>query len=343
MPSFVLVITITIVVLALIFDFINGFHDTANAIATSVATRVLTPRQAIIMSAMLNFLGAFISVSVAKTVGSDIIHTNLVAEYVIIGALLGAIAWNLITWYYGIPSSSSHALIGGLIGSAVVYNVFNHKNGLEVVQWGNLLEKVIIPLILSPILGFVIGFLFMIALNWILRKVRPATVTKVFSKAQIASAAAMALNHGLNDAQKSMGVISLALFSGGLISTFYIPVEVKMACALAMALGTSIGGWKIIKTMGVNMAHLAPVNGFAAETSAAVIIFTASMFKAPVSTTHIISTAIMGVGASKRLTSVRWSVAKQIVWAWVFTIPVAAILSGTVMFIIMLIGKLFQF
>ena len=341
MPSFVLVVTISIVVLALSFDFINGFHDTANAIATSVATRVLTPRQAIAMSAVLNFIGAFISVSVAKTVGSDIIYTHMVAEYVVIGALIGAIAWNLITWYYGIPSSSSHALIGGLMGSAIVYNLVQHKNGLAAVQWGNLLEKVVLPLILSPILGFGIGFLFMIGLNWILRKMRPATVTKVFSKAQIASAAAMAFNHGLNDAQKSMGVISLALFTGGIISTFYIPWEVKVACALAMALGTSIGGWKIIKTMGVNMAHLAPVNGFAAETSAAVIIFAASMFKAPVSTTHIISTAIMGVGASKRLTSVRWSVAKQIVWAWVFTIPVSAIISGTVMLLLMLIGKLF--
>jgi len=330
MPSGVLIITIAVVILALGFDFINGFHDTANAIATSVSTRVLTPRAAILMSAVLNFIGAFLSSEVAKTVGSGIIDPKAVIPEVVIAALLGAIIWNLITWYFGIPSSSSHALIGGLLGSAIVYKSMS----LQVVNWMQLWDKIILWLILSPVIGFASGYIIMIALQWILRKTRPATVTKVFSKAQIASAAAMALNHGMNDAQKSMGIITMALVSAGALTTFTVPTWVKFSCAVAMALGTSIGGWKIIKTMGHNMAKLAPVNGFAAETGAAAVIFTASMMHAPVSTTHIISTSIMGVGASKRLSSVRWTVAKNIVWAWVLTIPICAVLSGVSIFII---------
>lgn len=330
MPSSILFVTIIVVVLALCFDFINGFHDTANAIATSVSTRVLTPRKAILMSAVLNFVGAFLSSEVAKTIGSGIVHPDKVIPEVIISALVGAIIWNLITWYFGIPSSSSHALIGGLIGSAVVYNSMS----IKVIAWSILWNKVIVWLIISPIIGFIAGYIIMIALQWILRKTRPTTVTKVFSKAQIASAAAMALNHGMNDAQKSMGIITMALVSAGALTKFEVPTWVKLGCAVAMALGTSIGGWKIIKTMGQNMAKLAPVNGFAAETGAAAVIFVASMMKAPVSTTHIISTSIMGVGASKRLSSVRWTVAKSIVWAWVLTIPITAIISGICIFFI---------
>lgn len=322
-----------VVVLALAFDFINGFHDTANAIATSVSTRVLSPRQAIIMAAGLNFFGAFLSAEVAKTIGSDIITPSSITQVVVLAALLGAIIWNLVTWYFGIPSSSSHALIGGLLGSAIVY-----KDSFDIVHWYVFMKKILLWLFLSPVIGFLIGGAIMILLNWILRSMRPRTVTRVFSKAQIISAAAMALNHGMNDAQKSMGVITMALVSGGILGSFTVPLWVKVACAIAMALGTSIGGWKIIKTMGVNMAKLAPVNGFAAEAGAAAVIFTASMLKAPVSTTHIISGSIMGVGASKRLSSVRWSLAKNIVSAWVLTIPTCAAMSG----IIVLILKIFM-
>jgi PiT family inorganic phosphate transporter len=316
-------ITIIVILFSLIFDFINGFHDTANAIATSVSTRVLTPREAIIMSASLNLVGSFVSVKVATTIGADIVNPNLIPQLVIVVALIAAIIWNLITWYYGIPNSSSHALIGGLLGSSIVYT-----GSLSVVNWHNFLVRVVLWLFLSPVIGFIMGYLLMILLFWILKDVRPKTVTKIFSKAQIASAAFMAFNHGANDAQKSMGIIAMALLSGGLISSFYIPVWVKICCAVAMALGTSIGGWKIIKTMGVNMAHLAPVNGFAAETGAALVIFTATMFHAPVSTTHIISTSIMGVGAAKRLSSVRWNLAKNIAWSWLITIPVCMLIAS---------------
>lgn len=324
--------TLIVVLFSVVFDFINGFHDTANSIATSVSTRVLSPRNAIIMSACLNFLGAFISTKVATTIGNGLVNPNAIPETVIIAALSGAIIWNLITWYLGIPSSSSHALIGGLIGAAIVY-----KSSFAIVNWPNFFNRVILWLFLSLILGFLSGFILMTILNWILRPVRPKIVTMIFSKAQIVSAALMALNHGGNDAQKSMGIIAMALLSGGLTTHFVIPVWVKLICALSMAFGTSIGGWKIIKTMGMNMAKLAPVNGFAAETGAAAIIFTATMFKAPVSTTHIISTSIMGVGAAKRFSSVRWGLAKNIFWAWIIAIPACALLSGVIISLIGLI------
>lgn len=317
-----------VVILALVFDFINGFHDTANAIATSVSTRVLSPFNAIILASLLNFLGAFINVKVAKTVGADLVNPNLVPQTVVVAALLAAITWNIITWYFGIPSSSSHALIGGLLGSAIVY-----KGTLFIVNWHNFFVKVLLWLFLSPIIGFIAGYIFMTLLYWLLRGFRPSTVSRIFSKAQIISAAWMAFNHGGNDAQKSMGVITMALLSGGVISRFDVPMWVRVACAVAMALGTSFGGWKIIKTMGVNMAKLAPVNGFAAETAAASVIFTATMLHAPVSTTHIISTSIMGVSASKRFSSVRWALARNIVWAWVLTIPICALMGGLVIYI----------
>lgn len=319
-------LTIIIVLLALCFDFINGFHDSANAIATSVSTRVLTMREAIIMSACLNLLGAFINVKVATTIGKGLINPGSIAQEVVVAALIAAIIWDIITWYFGIPSSSSHALIGGLLGAAIAF-----KGTTSVVNWGNFFRDVVFWLIASPVIGFVLGYIFMTIINYILRDARPSSVSKFFSKAQICSAALMAFNHGGNDAQKSMGVIALALFSGGLITQFYVPFWVKLGCALAMALGTSIGGYRIIKTMGMNMAKLAPVNGFAAETSAAAVIFTATMFNSPVSTTQIISTSIMGVAASKRFSSVRWALAKNIVWAWVFTIPVCAAISALVM------------
>lgn len=323
MPSSILYLTALIVILALIFDFINGFHDSANAIATSVSTRVLSMRSAVLMSASMNLLGAFINDKVAKTVGDGIVSPSLMAPSVIIVAIISAIIWDLITWYVGIPSSSSHALIGSLIGAAIVY-----QTSFSVVNWVNFLEKVIVPLILSPFLGFIFGYIFMILLEWILRKSRPSSVSKFFSKAQIASAMFMALNHGGNDSQKSMGVITMSLISAGFLKTFAVPTWVKISCAAAMALGTSFGGYKIIKTMGMNMAKLAPVNGFAAETSAAGVILSATIMDAPVSTTQIISTSIMGVAASQRLSSVKWILAKEIILAWIITIPCCGLIAS---------------
>jgi len=313
---------IMVVVLALGFDFINGFHDTANSIATSVSTRVLSPRQAIIMSASLNFVGALTSSKVAKTISSGLVDNTV--QYVIIATLIASIIWDLITWYIAIPSSSSHALIGALIGSSIAYS-----GGLSIVKWGGVLKKVLIPLISSPILGFLMGFFFMTVLFKLLRPFSQRFVNRWFSKLQIISAAFMAYSHGSNDAQKSMGIITLALV-GANLNKGHTDVQtwVMLACALSMAIGTSIGGWKIIKTMGVNMIRLQPIGGFAAETGAAIVIETMSAFGAPVSTTHVISTAIMGVGASKRLTAVRWALARNIVWAWIFTIPVTAILGA---------------
>ncbi|MHC1721314.1 MAG: anion permease [Clostridiaceae bacterium] len=326
MLSSAMIYLAVIVVLALAFDLINGFHDCANAIATTVSTRVMTLQQAILMSAAFNFIGAFMSTAVAKTIGNGLVNPVHINSEVIIAALVGAIAWNLITWYLAIPSSSSHALIGGLIGAAITFS-----GTIVIVDWLNFFWKVALWIFLSPLIGFVIGYFMMTLLNWVLRKTRPKIVTAIFSKLQIVSAMLMALNHGSNDAQKSMGIIAMALVSGGMISQFTIPLWVKISCALAMAIGTGIGGKKIIKTMGTNMAKLAPVNGFAAETSAAGIIFTATMLHAPVSTTHIISTAIMGVAASKRITAVKWVLAKDIVTAWILTIPASALLSALIM------------
>lgn len=320
---------VAVILLALVFDFINGFHDTANSIATSVSTRVLTPRQAILMAAVLNFVGALMSEKVAKTIYKGLVHGSL-EQYVIIAALLAAIIWNLITWYFAIPSSSSHALIGGLVGASVVY-----AWSLDKVIWSGVWEKVILPLITSPIMGFVFGYFIISLLNQLLRPFTQRIVNRWFSKLQIVSAAIMAYTHGNNDAQKSMGIITLALISGGLLGADAgVPLWVKIACAIAMATGTSIGGWKIIKTMGVNMIRLQPIGGFAAETAAAIVIETATSLGAPVSTTHVISSAIMGVGAAKRLSAVRWALARNIVWAWVLTIPVTASMGAIITMIL---------
>ncbi|BAH06301.1 inorganic phosphate transporter [Clostridium kluyveri] len=332
MLSGTLILTVVIVIIALVFDIINGFHDSANAIACCVSTRVLTLKDAVVMSAFFNFIGAFMSVKVAQTVGKGIVNPNDITQNVIIAALLGAIIWNLITWYFGIPSSSSHALIGGLVGSAIVY-----KSSFLIINWGSLFFEVILWLILSPIMGFIIGFVFMTIMNMILKNTRPSTVTKIFSKAQIFSAMLIAFNHGGNDAQKTMGIITMTLVSTGFLQVFAVPLWVKVCCALAMALGTGLGGKKIIKTMGCKMAKMAPVNGFSAEMGASAVIFTATMFNAPVSTTHIITTAIMGVGASKRFSAVRWAVVKDIVFAWIVTIPGCALISGVLVFLVELI------
>ncbi len=333
MLSSAFILTSIIVIAALIFDFINGFHDSANAIACSVSTRVLTLEQAVVMAAVLNFIGAFVNEEVAKTIGSGIVNPDHISQTVIVAALVGAIVWNIITWYFGIPSSSSHALIGGLVGSAMVF-----QWSLGIVNWSNLFWKVIIWIFLSPVIGFIIGFIFMTAINTVLRiiEAKPSSVSKIFSKAQICSGMLIAFNHGCNDSQKSMGIITMALISGRYITQFEIPTWVKICCAVAMALGTSLGGKKIIKTMGSGMAKLAPINGFSAEMSASAVMFTATMLKAPVSTTHIITGSIMGVGASKRFSAVKWVVAKNIVTAWVITIPASASIAALAMFLIKL-------
>jgi PiT family inorganic phosphate transporter len=308
---------VTVILLSVVFDFINGFHDTANSIATAVSTRVLTPRAATIMSATLNFVGALISAKVAETIASGIV-TCVLPQYVIAAALCGAIVWNLITWYVALPSSSSHALIGSLVGATIIVT-----NSFKTVNWKNILDKVIIPLFTSPVIGFVIGFFVMKLLYHILRLAKQRFVNKFFSKLQIFSAALMAYSHGSNDAQKTMGIIAMALVSGGYLKAQDgIPIWVKLICAVSMALGTSLGGWKIIKTVGMNMIKLQPVEGFAAETSAAIVIQIMTAVGAPVSTTHVISSSIMGVGSAKRLSAVNWSTAKSIVIAWVVTFPV---------------------
>jgi len=323
-------IIIIVIVLALGFDFINGFHDTANSIATSIGTKVLNPMQALGMAAVLNFVGAMLNTEVAKTIGTGIINTGIATPKIIAIALVGAIIWNLITWYLAIPSSSSHALIGALLGASIA----SHKLDFSVINWGGFFDKIIIPLISSPIFGLIFGFIFMFLLTWLFHKATHKKVNGLFKKLQICSAALMAYSHGSNDAQKSMGVITMALIAGGFLEgkNFAIPLWVKIACAVAMALGTMTGGWKIIKTMGVNMIKLEPIDGFAAETAAALTIQAATALGAPVSTTHVISSAIMGVGSCKRLSAVRWSLARTILVAWVLTIPCSAIIPSIIAF-----------
>lgn len=325
MHSTTLIVTILIVILSLSFDFINGFHDTATAVATTITTRALHPKTAILLCAVFNFVGAFMGTAVAKTVGDNIVSHEFIPQWAIVGVLISCIIWNLITWYFGIPSSSSHALIGSLIGGGIACN-----HTIHVVQWANVFDDVIVWLIVGPLIGFVLGYIIMVALNWILKPFKPRLVHRIFQKLQIVASAFMALNHGGNDAQKSMGIITMALLSGGLISEFEVPTWVIGACALAMALGTSVGGKKIIKTMGSGMAKLTPVGGFAAQMGAATSILGATLFDAPVSTTQVITTTIMGVGASKNVKSVKWGVAKNIIWAWVLTIPLSALISGAV-------------
>jgi len=319
------VTTLIVIFLALAFDFINGFHDTAISIATTVSTRVMTPRLAILMAAVLNFAGALVSSEVAKTISAGLVETGfMIPMYVIIAALVAAIVWDLVTWYYGIPSSSSHALIGGLLGSVIACSL-----SLDNVNWDGVFNKVLIPLVTSPVVGFVLGFFIMKSLFVVFTRATPQFVNHSFAKLQIVSAAWMAFSHGKNDAQKSMGIITLALFSAGVVTDKgVIPWEVMLACATAMAIGTSIGGWRIIKTMGCNMIRMQPINGFAAQTGAAMVIETASHFGMPVSTTHVMSSSILGVGAAKRANAVRWGVARGIVAAWLWTIPVCGLLGA---------------
>ncbi len=315
---------IAIILIALLFDYTNGFHDTANAIATSVSTRALSPRVAVLMAAVLNMVGAFIGKKVAETVGAGIIETGGVTLQLVLAALIGAVAWNLITWYFGIPSSSSHALIGGLVGAAIA------AGGVSLVQWDGVVEKVIVPMIGSPLIGFFVAYFLMIGLLWLVRRWPPLPVNRTFRILQPISAGFMALSHGRNDAQKTMGVITLALVASGHLDDFAIPFWVVLACAGAMALGTYSGGWRIINTLGNKVIKLDPIHGFAAETSAASVIQVASVLGFPVSTTHTITTAIMGVGATKRLSAVRWGVAGNIVTAWILTLPASALMAAGV-------------
>jgi len=311
--------------LAVIFDYINGFHDTANAIATSVSTRALRPEHAILMSATANFVGALTGTAVAKTISSGLADTPPGADgqTIVAAALVGAIVWNLITWRLGIPSSSSHALIGGLLGAVVV------SVGAEAIKVDGVLTKVLLPLVLSPILGIGIGFLSMVVILNIFRRANPRRINERFRRLQVVSAAAMAFSHGSNDAQKTMGIMTLALVAAGLLpADSAIPLWVIVLAATAISLGTAAGGWRIIRTMGQRVVKLDPVHGFAAETTAASIIYTASHFGMPVSTTHVISSAIMGVGASDRLSAVRWGVAGNIVIAWILTIPASAAVAA---------------
>lgn len=314
------ILLVFVIILALIFDFINGFHDTANAIATSVSTRVLSPKVAVMMAAVLNMVGALAGTAVAKTVGSGLVDAVCITQLTVIASLLSAIIWDLITWYFGLPTSSSHAILSSMVGAAVATS----GTGV-IIEKG--VYKVLLGLIFSPILGLILGFFMMVLLTWICRKSTPSAVNKVFNKLQIMSAAYMAFSHGNNDAQKTMGIITMALVSYYKLPDFHVPTWVILLCAVAMACGTAIGGWRIIKTLGVRLVHLKPIHGFAAEASAASIIELGSSFGLPLSTTHVISSTIMGVGASKRLSAVRWGVGGNIVLAWVLTIPACILLA----------------
>ena len=322
MPEGFTLALIVVLGLAVVFDYINGFHDTANAIATSVSTRALKPHWAIAMSAVANFAGALTGTEVAKTVGAGLISAQFESQAVIAAALIGAIVWNLLTWRLGIPSSSSHALIGGLLGAVMVAGGFGAWNTDGIVN------KVLLPLIASPIGGLLIGYLLMALLLNVFRRANPRRMNDRFRRLQVISAGYMAFSHGSNDAQKTMGIMTLALVVAGVIPEFVVPLEVKIAAATAISLGTAAGGWRIIRTMGTKVVKLDPVHGFAAETTAASIIFTASHFGMPVSTTHVISSAIMGVGSTGRLSAVRWGVARSIVIAWVLTLPAAGLMAA---------------
>jgi inorganic phosphate transporter, PiT family len=329
-------ITLTLlltIALAVFFDYVNGFHDTANAIASSVATKALRPQYAILMAASFNFIGAFAGTAVAKTIGAGIVNDASTTQAIVAAALIGAIIWNLITWRVGLPSSSSHALIGGLIGATIV------GAGADQLNLPGIWNKVIIPLITSPIIGFVVAFGLVILLFWIFRRVQRRPLTTGFRRAQIFSAGFMAFAHGSNDAQKTMGIITLALVAAGVLpNADTIPWGVIVISATAISLGTAVGGWRIMKTMGHKVADLEPIHGFAAETTAATVIYAAAHFGMPVSTTHVVSSAIMGVGSSKGVRGVRWGVARSILGAWVLTFPATMFFGALAWYILNALG-----
>ena len=315
---------VAVVVVALFFDFTNGFHDTANSIATSVSTRALSPRLAVLTAAVLNFAGAFVSIKVAATVATGIVDPEAITLKIVLGGLVGAITWNLITWYLGLPSSSSHALIGGMIGSATA------AEGFDVVKWRGLYEKVLIPSLAAPFLGVLGAAAIMIVLLWIIRRRAPGVVNRVFRRLQLVSGGFVAVTHGTNDAQKTMGIIALALVASGHLDAekFDVPLWVILCAALAMGAGTYAGGWRIIKTLGQRVAKLDPPQGFAAQTACASILWATAHYGFPVSTTHVISGSVLGAGATRRFSAVRWGVAGNIVLAWLMTLPCAAVVGA---------------
>jgi inorganic phosphate transporter, PiT family len=316
---------VAVVVFGLVFDYVNGFHDAANAIATVVSTGVLPLRTAVLLAAVLNFVGAFAGTAVAKTIGADLLDAAVVTQVLVLSALIGAIVWNLITWWFGLPSSSSHALVGGILGAGIA------RAGFAAVKAAGI-EKVLKAMIFSPLAGFLAGFVVMVALTWIVRRGRPARVNRGFRWLQMLSSTFMAFSHGTNDAQKVMGILTMALVSYGIVPKdpdgFHVPLWVVVSCATAMGLGTAAGGVRIIKTMGTKIIELRPIHGFAAETSAAVTLLGAAALGMPSSTTHVISSSIMGVGASQRVSAVRWGVTARILWAWVLTIPASGLVAA---------------
>ncbi len=321
-----------VIFLAIAFDYINGFHDTANAVATSVSTRAIQPRYAIIMAALLNFLGALVSTGVAKTIGGDIIQSpDFVNSQVLIAALIGANFWNLASWWFGMPSSSSHALVGGLIGAVAVSADFG------ALDWGGIF-RIFMGLVVSPLAALAIGYVIMITLLWLFGNHSPFQLNRKFRRLQLLSAAMMAFSHGSNDAQKSMGIITLALLSAGHLSTFEVPLWVKIACATAMGLGTAAGGWRIIATVGRKVFRMESINGFAADLNSSIVISVATFLHLPVSTTHVVSGSIMGVGCAKRATAVNWNVARSMVVTWVSTIPLSGLVAAGVFWILRAVG-----
>jgi PiT family inorganic phosphate transporter len=323
---------VVVIALAVVFDYVNGFHDTANAIATSVATRALRPRHAILMATAFNFIGAFAGTAVAKTIGSGLVNEETTTQAIVMAALIGAIAWDLLTWWYGIPSSSSQALVGGLLGATIV------AAGVGALNINGIVDKVVIPSLTSPLVGFVGAFLLMLVLYWTFRRAKRKPMARIFRRLQVISAGYMAFAHGSNDAQKTMGIITLALFSAGAISSIEVPPWVIVVSATALSLGTAVGGWRIMHTMGQRVAELEPVHGFAAETTAASVLIVTAHLGMPVSTTHVISSAIMGVGSARGAKGVRWGVARRILFAWVITIPASALIAAGSWFILDSIG-----
>ena len=307
---------------ALLFDFTNGFHDTANAVATSISTRALSPRLAVLIAAIANLGGAFATTAVAKTVGKGLIDTGLATEKTVLAALLGAIAWNLVTWYFGLPSSSTHALIGGLVGAALV------QSGSSGVQWRGVWEKVVLPGLASPAIGFAGAFVLIVVIYRLFFRASPGVAHRGFRLGQLATGTWVAFTHGANDAQKTMGVIALALYTNGNISSFYVPVWVKIAAGLTIAAGTYAGGWRIIRTLGQRIYKMQPEHGFAAQLSAGMTLWTGTQYGFPISTTHVVTGAVLGAGATRRFSAVRWGLAGNIVVAWVLTLPAAGLVAA---------------
>jgi inorganic phosphate transporter, PiT family len=313
-----------VVAAALAFDFTNGFHDTANAVATTVSTRALSPRVAVLIASVMNLLGALVWTAVAKSVGQDIVDTELVTQHLLLAALLGAITWNLTTWYFGLPSSSSHALFGGLIGAMLA------AEGPSGVQWDGIWNKIVVPAVQSPVIGFLLAGAAMLAIFWVFNRARPGGLNRGFRVAQIGSGSLMAFLHGTNDAQKTMGVIALALYTNGTIDQFAIPWYVKVTSGIALAAGTYVGGWRIMRTVGSRIFKLEPPHGFAAQTTASMVLWYTGRAGFPVSTTQVISGSVLGAGAASKLSGVRWAVAADILLAWILTLPAAAAVAALI-------------